>query len=433
MKFNGIAVLGLQWGDEGKGKVIDFLSDYCDAVARFGGGANAGHTIVVDGQKYILKLLPSGILREGKLCFIGAGVACDPEALQKELADLESRGISTRGRIFIDYAAHLVLPLHKVSDGYLDAGRGKGAIDTTKRGIGPAYADKASRVGIRVSDIFAKDSLEAKLSYIIEAHKNNLGDRGNDESIADPARLAFNLAGYESLFKEIVTDCGPKIIELLENGKTVLFEGAQGALLDLDYGTYPYVTSSHTTVGGIFTGLGIPPASLRTAIGVCKAYMTRVGHGPFPTEIEGDFADNLREKGREYGSVTGRPRRVGWLDLANLKRIVKLNGIDKLAITKLDVLDGLEEIMVCESYEIDGTKMAGIPPNHPDFSRAKPVYSRLKGWKESTGGLNKLGQLPKNARAYLDYISEKVGVPFWLISTGFSRGDTIIVDENPFS
>lgn len=427
MKADSMAVLGLQWGDEGKGKVIDFLSDQCDAVARFGGGANAGHTIVVDGEKYILKLLPSGILREGKLCFVGSGVACDPEILQGEISELESRGISTAGRIFVDYGAHLVLPLHKVSDGYRDAGRGKGAIDTTKRGIGPAYADRASRIGIRVADLFDRESLERKIGFVIDAHCDNLG-QNYDVSVIDKGHLAGQLLAYAPMFQEQACDVGPRIMELLDAGKKVMFEGAQGALLDLDFGTYPYVTSSHTTTGGIFTGLGIPPSYLGVTVGIFKAYMTRVGHGPFPTEIAGDFGDVLREKGGEYGSVTGRPRRVGWLDLANLKRMIRLNGIDRLAITKLDVLDGLSEIKVCEGYEIAGKRVNGIPPNHPDFGSINPVYTVLDGWKEPTAGISRLEELPGNAGAYLEYISAKVGVPIWLVSTGFSRTDTIIVD-----
>lgn len=433
MKVNSVAVLGLQWGDEGKGKVIDFLSDRCDAVARFGGGANAGHTIVADGEKFILKLLPSGILREGKLCFIGAGVACDPEVLSREISELESRGIATQGRIFVDFGAHLVVPLHKVSDSYRDTGRGKGALDTTKRGIGPAYADKASRVGIRVADMFDRETLEEKLRYIIDIHKNNLGDKANDESLVNPARLAEYLLSFESMFRERVADVGRKILDILDEGKKVLFEGAQGSLLDIDFGTYPYVTSSHTTTGGIFVGLGIPPSSLGTTIGVFKAYMTRVGHGPFPSEIAGDFAEALREKGGEYGSVTGRPRRVGWLDLAILRRMIRINGIDRLAVTKLDVLDNIEEVPVCESYEIDGEEVPEIPSNHPDFARAKPVFKKLKGWKQTTAGLNRIEQLPKNARAYLDYVSDKAGVPIWLISTGFSRDDTILMNGYLFS
>lgn len=428
MKADSIAVLGLQWGDEGKGKVIDFLSENCHAVARFGGGANAGHTIVVDGEKFILKLLPSGILHEDKLCFIGSGVACDPEVLETEISELENRGVSTGGRVFIDYGAHLVLPLHKASDGLLDAGRGKGALDTTKKGIGPAYADRAYRIGIRVADIFDRKALALKLDILVSAHGSFLAENHDETSISQSS-LAQSLSHFETLFKPMVTDVGPKIMDLISSGKRVLFEGAQGALLDIDFGSYPYVTSTHTTTGGIFTGLGIPPQYLGSTIGVFKAYMTRVGHGPFPAEITGDFASELREKGGEYGSVTGRPRRVGWLDLVMLSRMININGIDKLAITKLDVLDGLDEIYVCESYEIDGRKINSVPANHPDFYNARPVYSKLKGWDKPTVGIRKLDKLPKEARGYLDYITEKIGIPIWLISTGYSRDDTILADD----
>lgn len=428
MKADTIAVLGLQWGDEGKGKVIDYLSEQCDAVARFGGGANAGHTIVISGEKFILKLLPSGILRPGKLCFIGAGVACDLEVLESEIEKLESRGISTQKRVFLDFGAHLVLPLHKLTDGFRDAGRGSGAIDTTKRGIGPTYSDKASRVGIRAADIFDRNGLETKLGYIIDAHRKNIGEHVDDGSVLDPAILAGRLLKFEPMLRKIVCDVSPEIIKRVKGGSRILFEGAQGALLDLDFGSYPYVTSSHTTVGGIFTGLGIPPSCLGTVVGVFKAYMTRVGHGPFPTEVTGRFAEDLRERGKEYGSVTGRPRRVGWLDLANLKRMIGINGVDRLAVTKLDVLDSVDEIQVCESYRVGDMETAEVPSNHPDFNIAEPTYTRLEGWKATTAGCRRLSDLPKKARAYLDYIAEKAGAPIWLISTGFSRDDTIIVE-----
>jgi adenylosuccinate synthase len=428
MKADSIAVLGLQWGDEGKGKVIDFLSETCYAVARFCGGANAGHTIVVDGDKYILKLLPSGILHEDKLCFIGSGVVCDPEVLKAEISELEKRGVSTGGRVFIDYGTHLVLPLHKILDGFLDVSRGKAALDTTKKGIGPAFADRASRIGLRVADIFDPQNLASRLDILIGAHRSML-TKIHDETVINRTQLMKTLSDYESLFKPLVTDVGPKIMDLIDGGKKVLFEGAQGALLDIDFGTYPYVTSTHTTTGGIFTGLGIPPLYLGTTVGVFKAYMTRVGHGPFPTEIAGDFASKLREKGGEYGSVTGRPRRVGWLDLVSLSRMIRINGIDELAITKLDVLDGLEEIYICESYEVVGGKTDAVAANHPDFYSARPVYTKLKGWDKPTAGITKLDKLSKEARAYLDYITEKTGVPIWLISTGNSRDDTILAGE----
>jgi adenylosuccinate synthase len=428
MKVDSVAVLGLQWGDEGKGKVIDFLSENCRAVVRFSGGANAGHTIVVDGQKFILRLLPSGILHKDKQCFIGAGVACDPEVLDEEISVLEGRGISTRGRVFVDYGAHLVLPLHKVADGFLDSNRGRGALDTTKKGIGPAFADRASRIGLRVADLFDRKTAAMKIDQLFSFHKECLAGMP-DESRIDKTRLTQNLFRHEPLFAKLVSDVGPRIMDLIDDGKRVLFEGAQGALLDIDYGSYPFVTSSHTTTGGIFTGLGIPPRYLGSTVGICKAYMTRVGHGPFPTEIKDDFADKLREKGGEYGSVTGRPRRVGWLDLVMLNRMSRLNGIDRLAITKLDVLDGLEEILVCESYEADDSRPGAVPANHPDFSRARPVYTRLRGWNRPCAGARKLDDLPKEARAYVDYISEKADLPVWLVSTGNSRSDTVLVDD----
>jgi adenylosuccinate synthase len=423
-----MAVLGLQWGDEGKGKVIDYLSETCDAVARFGGGANAGHTIVVGGQKFILKLLPSGVLREGKICLIGSGVALDLWILRTEIEELAGKGISIDGRLFIDYAAHLVLPLHKAADGYQDSMRGKGAIDTTKRGIGPSYADRAARVGLRLADIFDESQFTQKIDYIYTKHEECLNTVA-DGPIKDRNKLISELRELGSFFKPLMADVADMVMDLVSSGKKVLFEGAQGMLLDVDMGTYPYVTSSHTTVGGIFTGLGIPPSFVGEVIGITKAYMTRVGHGPFVSEITGDLAEELRECGGEYGSVTGRPRRVGWLDLVALKRAIRANGIDKLAVTKMDVLDKFQELYICEAYEIDGKKSNGIPPNHPDFARARPVLTRIAGWGKPTVGVDDFKRLPENARKYIDYISKKTGAPVWLISTGSSRESTIIKEE----
>jgi len=423
-----MAVLGLQWGDEGKGKVIDYLSERCDAVARFSGGANAGHTIVVEGQKYILKLLPSGVLHEGKICFIGSGVACDPWVLRTEIEELAEKGITVDSRLFVDFAAHLVLPLHKAADGYQESRRGKGAIDTTKRGIGPSYADRVSRVGLRLADLYDEDSLGQKIDYVFSKHEECIKHIG-DDSLKNRDGLLDELRELASFLKPFAADVGVRIMDLISSGKRVLFEGAQGMLLDVDLGTYPYVTSSHTTIGGIFTGLGIPPAYVGEVIGITKAYMTRVGHGPFVSEITGELADELRERGGEYGSVTGRPRRVGWLDLVALKRAIRANGIEKLAVTKLDVLDRFKELYVCESYEIDGRKMNGIPPNHPDFSNARPVLKKIAGWNESTAGTDRLDRLPDKARSYIDYISETTGVPVWIVSTGSSRESTIIIDN----
>lgn len=428
MRPNSIAVLGLQWGDEGKGKVIDYLSERCDAVARFSGGANAGHTIVVDGQKYILKLLPSGVLHEGKICLIGSGVALDPWILKTEIEELAERGITVDGRLFIDFAAHLVLPLHKVADGYQESLRGKGALDTTKRGIGPSYADRVSRVGLRMADLYNGTRLEEKIDYVLSRHEECINKAG-DESLRDREQLKNMLDELASQYEPFVADVAARVMELISSRKKVLFEGAQGMLLDVDLGTYPYVTSSHTTIGGLFTGLGIPPDCVGEIIGITKAYMTRVGHGPFVSEIEGKQADELRESGGEYGSVTGRPRRVGWLDMVALKRAIKANGIDKLAVTKLDVLDGFDELFICESYELEGNKTDVIPPNHPDFANARPVLTKIAGWGKPTVGINKFDKLPKNARRYIDYISVKTDVPVWLISTGSSRESTIIVEN----
>ncbi len=428
MKPNSMAVLGLQWGDEGKGKVIDYLSERCDAVARFSGGANAGHTIVVDGQKYILKLLPSGVLHEGKICLIGSGVALDPWILKTEIEELAEKGISVDGRLFIDFAAHLVLPLHKVADGYQESLRGKGALDTTKRGIGPSYADRVSRVGLRMADIFDESQLKDKIDYVFSRHEECVNKVG-DDTLKDREQLIAKLQELRAQFRPFVADVAAMVMELISSRKKVLFEGAQGMLLDVDLGTYPYVTSSHTTIGGLFTGLGIPPSCVGEIIGITKAYMTRVGHGPFVSEIEGDLADELRESGGEYGSVTGRPRRVGWLDMVALKRAIKANGIDKLAVTKLDVLDRFDELFICESYEMEGQKTNWIAPNHPDFAKAEPVLTKIAGWGEPTVGINRIDKLPKNARKYIDYISVKTDVPVWLISTGSSRESTIIVEN----
>lgn len=428
MKPNSMAVLGLQWGDEGKGKVIDYLSERCDAVARFSGGANAGHTIVVDGRKYILKLLPSGVLREGKICFIGSGVACDPWVLKTEIEELAGKGITVDGRLFVDFAVHLVLPLHKAADSYQDSRRGKGALDTTKRGIGPSYADRASRVGLRLADLYDEGVLGQKIDYIFAKHEECI-KHIDDDSLKDKNGLLVELKELASFLKPFVADVAVEVMNLISSGKRVLFEGAQGMLLDLDLGTYPYVTSSHTTIGGIFTGLGIPPSYVGEVIGITKAYMTRVGHGPFVSEITGELAEELRESGGEYGSVTGRPRRVGWLDLVALKRAIRANGIEKLAVTKLDVLDKFQEFFVCEAYEISGGKTNGLPPNHPDFSNARPVLTKIAGWNESTAGIDRLDRLPAKARKYIDYISEKTGVPVWIVSTGSSRESTIIIED----
>ncbi|OGC94864.1 MAG: adenylosuccinate synthase [candidate division Zixibacteria bacterium RBG_16_53_22] len=427
MRPNSTAVLGLQWGDEGKGKIIDFLSESSDAVVRFGGGSNAGHTIVIAGDKFILRLLPSGIFRPNKVCCIGAGVACDPEVLEAELSALLKRGVLCDGRVFVDYAAHLVLPIHKERDGFEETTRGKGAIDTTRRGIGPSYADRVSRIGIRVADLFEPALLRQKAENILRFHRICTG-RATEVSEKEPADLVSYLEKYRALFAPLMADVTPTVMKLIDSGKAVLFEGAQGSLLDIDYGTYPYTTSSHTTIGGIFTGLGLPPSYLGRVVGVMKSYVTRVGQGPFPTELSDQVGAQLRDKGFEFGSVTGRPRRTGWLDMVALKRMVKLNGVTQLALTKLDVLDGMAEIMVCQAYEVDGQRRDDVAPNHPDFLKAKPIHTRLEGWTREVAHKTSLAEFPPQARAYIDFIEQKTGVPILLISTGFGREDTILLD-----
>jgi adenylosuccinate synthase len=427
MNGEGIAVLGLQWGDEGKGKIVDFLSSNCDAVVRFGGGANAGHTIIVDAEKVILRLMPSGILHKDKICMIGHGVVLDPEVLETEIKSLQNRNIMVKDRLFIDHAAHLVLPLHKALDSLEDDCRGDCAIGTTKRGIGPAYASRVSRLGIRVADIFNDKILSQKASHLHKIYGpwlNKIPDYGQKTE----GELISYIAGHRKLFEPLMADIGPKVLGYLGEGKRVLFEGAQGSLLDVDCGTYPFTTSSHTTIGGILVGLGIPPGAITSAIGVVKAYTTRVGQGCFPTEISGELADRIRAKGNEFGSVTGRPRRIGWLDLVALKRMIRLNGIDKIALTKLDVLDGLNEIYVCEKYEVNGKVFEDFPPNHPDFATAHPIYSRMDGWPEFMAGVTDLKKLPINARKYLDYIEKSIEVPFMIISTGHERLQSILLN-----
>lgn len=427
MRENSAAVIGLQWGDEGKGKIIDFISETCDAVVRFGGGSNAGHTVVINGEKSILRLLPSGVYRPGKSCFIGAGVACDPEVLAGEIATVEKKGVSTADRIHIDFATHLVLPLHKERDAFEEDSRGKSAIDTTRRGIGPSYADRISRTGIRVADLFDPETLAAKIENVLRFHRLCTGRQAglaSDEAVG----LRDYLENFRPLFEPLIADTAPMIMGLIDVGRSVLFEGAQGSMLDVNYGTYPFTTSSNTTIGGVFTGLGIPPSYVGRVVGVVKSYVTRVGHGPFPTELSNTVGARLRDRGHEYGSVTGRPRRTGWLDLVALKRMIKLNGVTRLALMKLDVLDGLDEILVCESYEVDGRRREAVAPNHPEFFRAKPVYTRLDGWRDSLGGARRLADLPAPARKYMKFIEDRTGVPIWLVSTGFAREDTIVVE-----
>jgi len=419
-------VVGCQWGDEGKGKVVDLLSREADIVARFQGGNNAGHTIVVDGTQYILHLIPSGIIHPGKICVIGNGVVLDPFVLKEELETLAHAGIDYEGRIFISAATNLILPYHRAIDGFEEAGRGKDGIGTTGRGIGPAYQDKVKRTGIRLADLFVDDRLRNKID-IHCLNKKHLFDRLPDELKIDCDKVFNDLAALRDIYRPMIADVSLMLQEATRTGATILFEGAQGAMLDVDLGTYPYCTSSNTTVGGALTGLGMGPHMIDEIVGIVKAYTTRVGAGPFVTELHNDIGENLREHGGEYGATTGRPRRTGWLDLVQLRHAVRINGVDKIAITKLDVLDHFDEIKVATHYELDGERLDNIPMDMCRFGDCTPVYKTFEGWKRSTAGVTSYTELPQKAREYVGFICRELNVEMILCSTGPAREQTVLV------
>ena len=385
-------IVGSQWGDEGKGKIVDILSERYEIVVRYQGGANAGHTVIIGDNKFVLHLIPSGILREKVICVIGNGVVIDPKALLDEIQQLESVGINIKGRLFISQNAHLIMPYHKLLDSINESGASK--IGTTGRGIGPCYIDKYARKGIRIIDLLDKKVLEEKIKFNIE-EKNNL-------------------------FKKVYSQQ-----ELLDEGKSILLEGAQGALLDVDHGTYPYVTSSSPTSGGACTGSGIPPTKITDVIGIVKAYTTRVGLGPFPTELLDEDGERLRTIGAEFGATTGRPRRCGWYDafLVNYSRLI--NGIGKAAITKLDVLDSFDNIKVCVGYEINGKRLKSFPTDVNRISQAVPVYETLPGWKSKISQAKSYNELPSEAKSYLEFIAKQSGYKIGIISVGPKRSQTI--------
>ncbi|UCE24180.1 MAG: adenylosuccinate synthase [Candidatus Zixiibacteriota bacterium] len=418
-------IIGCQWGDEGKGKIVDLLAEKADITARFQGGANAGHTICVDDKKYILHLIPSGIIHPGKVCVIGNGVVLDPFAFKEELDFLVSQGIGYDNRLWVSPAANLVLPYHKLIDAVEEKNRGTEGLGTTKRGIGPAYVDKVARHGIRVADIFAPDRLKKRLE-----HQRKLKDKyltGSDDERADLERTYKELLKLADLFKPLVVDISLLLAKAFKEGKSILFEGAQGSLLDVDLGTYPFATSSNTTIGGALTGLGVSHKMIDEVIGVVKAYTTRVGAGPFPTELVDEIGEQLRLHGDEYGASTGRPRRCGWLDLVVLRNSVRINGVDSIAITKLDVLDQLDEIKVCTGYQLNGNEMTEVPLDLAELGHVKPIYTTLKGWKSDTTGTTDFSQLPKDAQDYLNFIADDLGVKIRLVSTGAKRNETILI------
>jgi adenylosuccinate synthase len=425
-----VVVIGTQWGDEGKGKVVDWLTEHAQGVVRFQGGHNAGHTLVIGDKKTVLRLIPSGILRHHVRVYIGNGVVLSPSALLQEIAELESAGIEVRSRLSISPACPLVLPIHVALDQAREASLGETKIGTTGRGIGPAYEDKIARRALRVQDLFYPDRFAAKLGPLLAYHNFVLTQYY--ECPAVPFRETLDAAlGLAPQLLPMVADVAAQIQESRRRGDSLLFEGAQGALLDIDHGTYPYVTSSNCLAGAAAPGCGIGPQLLDYVLGIVKAYTTRVGTGPFPTELTDATGAALAKRGNEFGSVTGRPRRCGWLDLPALKRSLQLNGVDGLCITKLDVLDGIGPIRICTEYNAGGARLDLLPSGAEAVAECQPVYEEVPGWDESTFGVKRFDDLPGNARAYLRRIEELAGVPIAMVSTGPERDETILM-HHPF-
>jgi adenylosuccinate synthase len=419
-----LAVLGAQWGDEGKGKIVDLLTRHFSIVARYQGGHNAGHTVYVNGAKFILRLVPSGILHPGITCVIGNGVVIDPQALFAEIDELTHNGIDTRDRILVSDKAHLILPYHRDLDLLSEARRGERKIGTTSRGIGPAYEDKIARRGIRVGDLVDPKGLEQNVRDNVTARNRLVQD-----STMDWRPVYDQLLKQAERIRPMIRDVSVLLDAATRAGTSILFEGAQGTLLDIDHGTYPYVTSSNASIGGVCTGLGIPPKSIHSVLGVVKAYTTRVGEGPFPTELSGEMGNRLRETGSEYGAVTGRPRRCGWYDAVAARYAARINGLDGLALTKLDVLDGLDRIDICTAYRCGGRTLTDFPSDLSQLARCEPVYESMPGWSTPSKGVRTFEDLPDAARRYIARLEEVSGVRAALVSTGSERDDTIIRDE----
>ncbi|AQZ94865.1 adenylosuccinate synthase [Halopseudomonas phragmitis] len=423
-----VVILGTQWGDEGKGKIVDLLTDQVSAVVRYQGGHNAGHTLVIDGQKTVLHLIPSGILRDNVMCLIGNGVVLSPEALLKELTQLEERGVPVRERLRISPACPLILPYHVALDQAREKARGEAKIGTTGRGIGPAYEDKVSRRGLRVADLFHRERFAAKLGEVLDYHNFALQHYYKVDPI-DFQKTLDEAMGYAEWLAPLMTDVTAHLHELRRKGANIMFEGAQGSLLDIDHGTYPFVTSSNTTAGGTATGSGFGPLYLDYVLGITKAYTTRVGSGPFPTELFDDVGARLAERGHEFGSTTGRARRCGWFDAVILRRAIEINSISGLCLTKLDVLDGLDVIRICVGYRNAEGAVIEAPTDADSYIGLEPVYEDVPGWHESTVGAKTMEQLPANARAYIERIEQLVGAPIDIISTGPDRNETIILRQ----
>jgi adenylosuccinate synthase len=419
-----LAILGAQWGDEGKGKIVDLITPGFSIVARYQGGHNAGHTVYVNGRKFVLRLIPSGILHPGVTCVIGNGVVVDPVALFAEIDELTSAGIDVGRRIVVSDKAHVILPYHRDLDLLSEARRGDRKIGTTSRGIGPAYEDKIARRGIRVGDLADPAGLEQSVRDNVNARNRLVQDNPMD------ARVVLDqLRQHAERLKPWIRDVSLMLAQAMRDGQSILFEGAQGTLLDIDHGTYPYVTSSNASIGGVCTGLGVPPKAISAVLGVAKAYTTRVGEGPLPTELSGEMGNRLREGGNEYGAVTGRPRRCGWYDAVAARYAARINGLDALALTKLDVLDGLSQVEICTAYSSGSRTLTEFPSDLAQLAACKPVYQSMPGWTSPTKGARKWTDLPDAAQRYIARLEEVSGVQAAIISTGSERDDTIIRDD----
>ena len=419
-----LAVLGAQWGDEGKGKIIDRLTPHFSIVARYQGGHNAGHTVYVNGAKFILRLIPSGILHRGVICVIGNGLVVDPQALFAEVDELVKAGIDVDSRIVISDKAHLILPYHRDLDLLSEARRGERKIGTTSRGIGPAYEDKIARRGIRAADLADPKGLEQSVRDNVMARNRLVQD-----STMDWRAVYDQLLTLGERMRPWVRDVSLMLNDAMREGKSILFEGAQGTLLDIDHGTYPYVTSSNASIGGVCTGLGVGPRAIGRVLGVAKAYTTRVGEGPLPTELTGEMGDRLRESGQEYGAVTGRPRRCGWYDAVAVRYGVRINGLDGLALTKLDVLDGLDQIEICTAYRCGSRTLTEFPSDRGKLASCRAVYESTPGWSAPAKGIRRFDDLPDAAKRYIARLEEVSGVRAAIVSTGSERDDTIIRDD----
>jgi adenylosuccinate synthase len=425
-----IVVVGAQWGDEGKGKVVDVITPHVNVVVRYQGGNNAGHTVVVGREKYVLHSIPSGILHNGCRCVIGCGVVLDPASVIEEMESLVQRGIRLDGNLFISKNAHLIMPYHPALDRASEAKLGARRIGTTGKGVGPAYVDKAARVGIRMVDLLDERLFREKLEANL-AQKNRLLREIYDAETFSVEQILGPYLRYAGWLAPYITDTPLLLSKWIDVGYSILFEGAQGTMLDVDHGTYPYITSSSTTSGGAATGTGVPPTKIHGVLGVAKAYTTRVGGGPLPTEMQGEIAEKIRARGNEYGATTGRPRRCGWFDGVVLRYAVRINGIDTVALTKLDVLDDCEIVKICTGYRYRGDIITDFPEEETAMAELQPVYEEVTGWMTSTVGAKNEADLPAKARRYLERLEELTGVPFCLISTGPQRDETILCEDSP--